>query len=397
MRGTCRARCQGLAGIAALSLIPATILGTGTATANAATGKAASSGVADFPVRLTPGPGNISTTFTTAQQRATLRYWTRSREESARPLPLPIAGGSAPPARMELAGNPPGTPLIVHPAKPGAAFSAALMHRQLSHPGGPPITQHFYPAPFTRFSLNPADYAAYPNSAHGKLFFRIIGPGVDEPSECSGTVVTSRGRSLVETAGHCVFNPDKPHVWYSDVEFVPAYQNGSAPFGRFPAAALWTKLAWFKRQDSRDDRGFIVLGRNSNGQLIQDSTGAEGIALNQGYQQNVLSLGYPAERPFNGQTEYACLSTFEELTTSIGETGAAPWSIGCDMTGGSSGGGWVIDYGPAGGYVNGHNSYSPIVDGKVRDLEMATPYFGNSELSLYKCAAGDMRKEHNLC
>jgi hypothetical protein len=178
------------------------------------------------------------------------------------------------------------------------------------------------------------------------------------------------------------------HTFSFNVQFVPAYRSGTAPFSTWTASTLWTKPAWINSGNLREDRGFVILNSNSSGAPIQNVTGSEGIAFNQGYLQHVVDFGYPAASPFNGETEQLCLASFEEQDPFIGGAGSLPWGIGCDQTGGSGGGGWVIRYGASGGYVNGHNDYK--YTSPSRPLEMFSPYFDNSELSLYNCATDNV-------
>jgi hypothetical protein len=328
--------------------------------------------------------GNVSQAFSKAEQQATVQYWAKHGHSSAKPLGMTVTTTQPPLTKNAI---PSGTPMAVQPARAGAAASAAPVTKQLASPS-PALTSYAYPAPFTRFALFPnSQYNVFPNRAHGKLFFSQHTPSGDGNFVCSGTVVTSAGRWLDETAGHCVAN-SSTHTFSFNVQFVPAYRSGLAPFGVWTASTLWTKTAWISSGNLREDRGFVILNRNSSGTPIQNVTGSEGIAFNQGYLQHVVDFGYPAASPFNGATEQLCLASFEEQDPFIGGAGSLPWGIGCDQTGGSSGGGWVIRYGASGGYVNGHNDYK--YTSPSRPLEMFSPYFDNSELSLYNCATDNV-------
>jgi hypothetical protein len=56
--------------------------------------------------------------------------------------------------------------------------------------------------------------------------------------------------------------------------------------------------------------------------------------------------------------------------------------IGCDLTGGSSGGPWITKFSGASGsanYLNGHNSYRYT----SHPQEMFSPYFGSQAQSLW--------------
>ena len=330
-------------------------------------------------------PDNMSRTFSEAEQRATAQYWAKHGESSAKPLEIGVTASQSAHAKDA---SPSGTPTVVRPAGPGAPAKAAPVTELLGGSASTALTSYAYPAPFTRYSLFPSSqYNVYPNRAHGKLFFSQHTPSGDANFVCSGTVVTSTGHWLVETAGHCVANAST-HAFSFNVQFVPAYRSGLAPYGTWTASRLWTKSAWINNGNLREDRGFIILNRNSSGAAIQDVVGSEGIAFNQGYLQHVVDFGYPAASPFNGATEQLCLASFEEQDPFNSSAGSIPWGIGCDQTGGSSGGGWVIRYGLSGGYVNGHNDYK--YTSPSRPLEMFSPYFDNSELSLYNCATDNV-------
>jgi len=354
-------------------------LGLGMVAGSASAAKVALPGVTKAAV-----PGNTtSRVFSKTAQRATARYWTPSRMAAAKPINIGVKAGQragAGTVNRALVG----TPTAVPPAGPGATAAGKPVAGSLAGPTSLTAAAYSYPAPFTRYALFPnSQYRVFPNRAHGKLFFQQ-GTG---KFVCSGTVVTSTGHWLVETAGHCVADA-ATHTFSTNVVFVPAYRNGTAPFGSWTAFSLWTKTAWINTGNLREDRGFVLLNNNSAGQPIQNVTGSEGIAFNQGYLQHVVDFGYPAASPFNGETEQLCLASFEETDPFNTSAGSVPWGIGCDQTGGSSGGGWVIRYGPGGGFVNGHNDYK--YTSPSRPLEMFSPYFDNSELSLYNCATDNV-------
>jgi V8-like Glu-specific endopeptidase len=241
-----------------------------------------------------------------------------------------------------------------------------------------PGQAYAYPPPFTRFAVFPSWYQTYPFRTNGKVFFKQGGTAY----VCSGTVVSSAGHWLVETAGHCVANP-ATRAYSTSVTFVPAYRSGAAPFGTWAASRLWAAADWVNDGNMRNDRGFIQLAP-LNGRLIQDVVGSVGILFNQPYLQSVTAFGYPQGPPFTGATMQACLASTAETDPFISGTGSVPLGIGCDMTGGSSGGGWIVRFSSSGGYLNGHNDYQ--YTSPKRPKEMFSPYFDNDELSLYNCA-----------
>ena len=73
----------------------------------------------------------------------------------------------------------------------------------------------------------------------------------------------------------------------------------------------------------------------------------------------LVSYGYPAAGKFNGSQQYGCASPFRRWDVS---PLLDPMQISCDMTGGSSGGGWILDsnsngIGDAGESLVSVNSY----------------------------------------
>jgi hypothetical protein len=216
--------------------------------------------------------------------------------------------------------------------------------------------------PFTRYEPTP-----YP-PMHGKVFFS---DGIFN-YVCSGTALTSGNESVVWTAGHCVHQG--PGAFYRNWAFVPAYKNGARPYGTWTARRLMTTSAWATTGDFSYDLGAAVMNTNA-GATLTDTVGSRGAAFNQPAQQRYLSHGYPAESPFNGQREWICDSNLGHRDYSANPPTMA---IGCDMTGGSSGGGWVV-----GNNVLSVNSYGYTNQPNV----MYGPYQGSVAQQLYTSAS----------
>ena len=217
--------------------------------------------------------------------------------------------------------------------------------------------------PFTRYE--PATY----NPAHGKVFFSDGAANY----VCSGTTLTSGNESVVWTAGHCV--NEGPGAFYTNWAFVPAYKDGARPYGTWTARTLLTTSAWGQSGDFGYDVGAAVVNTNA-GATLTDTVGSRGAAFNQAAEQHYLSHGYPAAPPFSGGRMFIC-----EADLGTRDTSADPptMGIGCDMTGGSSGGGWVV-----GNDVLSVNSYGYSNQPNV----MYGPYQGSVAQQLYTSAAG---------
>ncbi|UEL29550.1 serine protease [Pseudarthrobacter sp. L1SW] len=199
-----------------------------------------------------------------------------------------------------------------------------------------------------------------PVSHIGKVFFTMGGANY----VCSGNAVSSPNKSTVSTAGHCV--NEGPGANATNFVFVPAYQNGAAPYGKWTAKALYSPTAWSKNGDMAYDTGFAVMNP-LNGQTLTAVVGGSGVAFNQAYGLTYKSFGYPAAAPFNGETLKSCTGTASKdpFNPQFGTQG-----IPCDMTGGSSGGPWFIGTSSS-GVQNSVNSY-----GYSRSAVMYGPYWG---------------------
>ncbi|WP_367128843.1 serine protease [Saccharothrix sp. HUAS TT1] len=204
----------------------------------------------------------------------------------------------------------------------------------------------------------------------GRVFFTYQGRN----ASCSGNAVTSGNKSTVITAGHCV---KLDGAYHTNVAFVPAYNNGNAPYGTWNARTTMATPQWNASEDINYDIGAIVVGQ-LNGQSLTDVVGAQGIAFNQARADNMYAFGYPAAAPYDGTKLIYCSGrTFNAfLSNGIGMT--------CDMTGGASGGPWFRTFSEATGTgtLNSVNSY------KINLFPnwMFGPYFGADAQNLYNQA-----------
>jgi hypothetical protein len=206
----------------------------------------------------------------------------------------------------------------------------------------------------------------------GKVFFTLAGANY----VCSGNSVSAKNKSTVSTAGHCV--NEGPGTFATNFVFVPAYENGTAPYGKWTATSLHAPTQWSSGGDMAYDTGFAVVGPNSSGQNLADVVGASGVAFNQARGLTYKSFGYPAASPFNGETLKSCTgpASNDPYNPQFNTQG-----IPCDMTGGSSGGPWFIGTSSS-GVQNSINSY-----GYDRSAVMYGPYWGSVIQQAYNSAA----------
>jgi V8-like Glu-specific endopeptidase len=204
----------------------------------------------------------------------------------------------------------------------------------------------------------------------GRVFFTYAG----RRASCSGNAVTSGNKSVVMTAGHCV---KLAGAWHTNWVFVPAYNNGNAPYGTWTAKATFSTPQWVASEDINYDVGAAVVSP-LNGRSLTDVVGGQGIAFNQARVQSMYAFGWPAASPYDGTKMIYCSGpTFNALISDgIGLT--------CDMTGGASGGPWFLGFneGTGTGIQNSVNSYKI----NLVSIWMFGPYFGADAQGVYNTA-----------
>jgi V8-like Glu-specific endopeptidase len=297
-------------------------------------------------------------------------YWTKARMRAAEPVPTKAAGFPEP---SSASTSDQGSPTYVPPASPGAATDAHLLGGSASDS----VTRK-------RALSEVLDPSVAGARAHGKVFF-TVSKGI-EPGNyvCSGTAINSRNRSVVLTAGHCVF--DEPRLEGGKATnwmFVPAYQAGAAPFGEWTAKKLATTKQWKRDGNLRFDLGAAVVRRNEAGQQLQNVVGGRGIGFSQPRNQSFDIFGYPAKSPFDGNLEYLCASKYQGSDSSPPGSGPNTMSADCDMTGGASGGGWVVGKTVVSVVSYGYDDQPGVLYG---------PYFSSTAKELYKSVRGSGAK-----
>lgn len=318
-------------------------------------------------------------------------FWTKERMREAVPADRPVeaAHGSdrGPGASLGLRSDSrtnPTAPTWVPPARPGSTPDFDL---RPGHPGRSALTgtraATSLPTTLRAGVVRKlvADPAAEPTRAHGKIFFSIRSrAGEWNLYVCSGTVVTSESRRLVVTAGHCVFDAGRTDRFVSHWVFVPAYRgNHDRPFGVWPARSLATTREWRREGNLRYDIGAALVARNKRGEPIQEVVGSRGIAFGQTRKQRYEAYGYPHSDPaggrFDGTKEYVCSSRTARRDAPLGGPGPKTTRIRCDMTEGSSGGGWIAD-----GMLQSVTSYGYTSDKR----HLYGPYFASAAQALYR-------------
>ncbi|GAA4047474.1 trypsin-like serine peptidase [Agromyces indicus] len=277
----------------------------------------------------TPPPGIDQRAVPAAEAAAASSYWTAERMRAAIPADVLLAGKTASTPASKVAAGAPTTY--------GASATAMVA-------------------------------AEAPVSNIGKVFFTLSGKNY----VCSGNSVSAANASLVATAAHCVHGGKGKYA--TNWVFVPAYENGSAPYGRWTATTLTAPTQWTRGGDITYDVAFAKVAP-LNGRTLSATVGATPIAFNQARGLAYDAFGYPAAAPFDGQTLQSCAGTASP--DPYGQTQSQ--GIPCDMTGGSSGGPWFLSSGA-------QNSVNSFGYNNIPDV-MFGPYYGSVAQSTYATAA----------
>lgn len=224
----------------------------------------------------------------------------------------------------------------------------------------------------------------YPNRVTGKLFFKIG----SSTYVCSAASIKP---GVVVTAAHCVYDTAN-NSWYSDFEFIPAYYlktgatRAAAPYGKYGWQNVRINMdyvnlpAW---QVSDADVAFIVTPKKKHPvtgvkYFAGERTGWYGTSygsatsrysfVNDG--SNTIGLvrqmGYPVSHDSGGQMQQndsqGFISAGMENNTVIGSR----------MTGGSSGGPWLVNYGQLATLGSG----TTVGTSSIRNVVMGTTSWG---------------------
>ncbi|MFE2110217.1 trypsin-like serine peptidase [Kitasatospora sp. NPDC059463] len=251
------------------------------------------------------------------------------------------------------------------PAQPGQPSQAPA---QPPAPPAQPADNGNDPLPRT-VNAQPLPHPYAKPGVHGKLFADAPGSGADAAAglshyQCSATVVADPahpGKSnLVWTAGHCV-HQGKGGSYYSNISFIPAFNSTGAlsggkqaeeaqyaPFGVWNATQAVTSPQW--KAEGGDggspathyDFAIIRVQPADGGKSLEEAVGgALPVWFNAPRDQlSITEFGYPAAPPYDGMELNRCESG---KPTRLSYDPARPpmLTIGCTMTGGSSGGGWL--------------------------------------------------------
>ncbi|WP_432096500.1 trypsin-like serine peptidase [Streptomyces sp. bgisy100] len=205
----------------------------------------------------------------------------------------------------------------------------------------------------------------------GRVFFTFQG----RTASCSGNAVTSKNAGTIITAGHCVKYQGS---WHTNWVFVPGYHDGQTPHGTWTATKIMSTPQWVASEDINYDVGAAVVGP-LDGKKLTDVVGAQGLQFNGGYNKAMYSFGFPAAAPYDGsKLTYCAGNTSKDFLFSKDH------GMGCNMTGGSSGGPWFTSFNESAG--TGLQASVNSFGYTFLPNRMFGPYFGDEAKTLYEQA-----------
>lgn len=238
------------------------------------------------------------------------------------------------------------TPERMNNATPLEVEWAPTATRQAPQPDGPPTIVSSPVPPSTTHNRN--NTINTPSKTVGKLFF--VQSGVD--SWCSASTVGSAKGRLISTAGHCLHSGPTGD-WYSNVVYVPGYDNGKAPYGEWPIVRVWSFKGWTKYGKMEYDVGFAEAA-TVNGSTIVNYVGAHGLATNMPVQRKTTHIGYPYN---NDQEQVTCEDDRPDWHNDP-DGNVAVIGIECDSAG-EGGEPLLINFNAPYGHITGVASYGP--------------------------------------
>jgi hypothetical protein len=265
-----------------------------------------------------------------AARRAAAAYWTQQR--------MRAAAASALPRRPAADG------------KPAATVTADEKPSPDSTPAGVPSAGLFGGSPTI-----------------GVLFYAFG----RNPRVCTAAVADSTTGNLVVTAAHCIVGKG----FATNLEYVPDYRDGRAPYGVWPVTAITVARGWRHGHNPNLDLAFLTVAA-VHGRQVQAVTGGLAMGFNLGYDQRIEVVAYN-----NGNTEpVRCATRSFQF-----RTGQAEFLCG-GFHDGTSGAPWVAGYDPGNGAGTLVGVLGGYEGGGVYQWASYSPYFGSTMRAVYQMA-----------
>jgi hypothetical protein len=301
--------------------------------------------VLSAPAAAQAGPGFVGAEAAPASET----FWTPHRLINAAPPEQSLPAGfapapltAAPPAAGKSEGGPGSPPTVLLPPQPDDLVHAPFdidriapsdVVPQLFLGGGVFTESRVIPPP----AVN-----AYPYRAVGKLFFH--NPRTGQEQYCGAA---ANGPRVIVTAAQCVAHGSRvasQRFYYTNFLFVPAFDNGAAPYGKWTASYHLVPNSWLFFGTLPNFHDFALLQAvDQGGKTLGSVVGFLGWATFRLSFNHFTTLAYPGnldagmlmQRNDAQTSHYGGFNTFEQ---------------GSDFGVNSFGGPWIQDFGlnPAG-------------------------------------------------
>lgn len=312
--------------------------------------------------------GVVSRTISATKQREALKFWTRERLIAATALEMPVgtaaeAAAGAAAIEESAAAGPSGRSTAGAPAASvDAVLQAAYAEDWAAMEGDPALESSVdeevgTSQVFTSYVANQLSsmQTIFPHRWFGRLSFST-------PNGTSYCSATATSNNTIVTAAHCIYDT-AANRFYSNWVFTPAFRNGNAPFGTFPARTCWVLNSYINQPGysingaAPHDVAVCKMNNNSAGVSLNSAVGWAGRSWNFSYVRHFHTVGYP----FRNTSQTLLTNAGLYLRTCAAESFAQATEVrgmGCNWGGGISGGAWFIGYAPGvvGGWVDGVNS-----------------------------------------
>jgi V8-like Glu-specific endopeptidase len=310
-------------------------------------------------------------------ERSATGYWTPERFREAKPMPQPANRPGAAeqpqlPQEQEDIGNTSvfesgyGPTVYVRPDRFNRLFTpaepnAAMTEEKTGEAQDPtvPLDNGTANALYSSQPLIPRSaVTSDPYRRAGKLFGTI--PGVGDFT-CTASVIKPR---LIVTAGHCVHSGSGGSGgFFTNFVFVPAFDNGTAPYGSWTWASMTVTTTWSNGGGSfpnAADYAIIELRDlvvNGSLRRIGDVVGSLGYRTAGLFPNHVHMLGYPSNLDNGERMRQVTAQSFQATTSNTVEYGTNAGT-------GSSGGPWIQNFaGDCTGTNCGANSVANAIVG----------------------------------
>ena len=187
---------------------------------------------------------------------------------------------------------------------------------------------------------------------------------------CTASVVDSPTANLVLTAAHCVYGSS----YARNIEFVPRYHDGLQPFGAWAVRSITVAAGWRTSHDPSLDFAFLTVSPPpGTHRPIQQVTGGLRLGIDAGYRHRIEVIGYN-----NGED-----APIKCATRSF-RFGTGQMEFYCnDFQDGTSGGPWIIGFGPQAGTGTVFGVIGGYEEGGDYPWASYSVYFGPPTLKLY--------------